>query len=47
MKIADGSIVESTKAVRIPVTFGSVVISVYFHVLPSPIDVVLGMAWLR
>jgi hypothetical protein len=47
VKLADGNIVESTRAVRIPVTFGSLVISVYFHVLPSPIDVVLGMAWLR
>lgn len=47
VKLADGSVVVSSRAICMPVLFGSVVISVYFHVLPSPIDLVLGMDWLK
>jgi len=47
VRLADGNIVLSKYICRLPIQFGKIIVSVIFRVLDSPIDVVLGMAWLR
>ena len=47
VRLADGTEVRSSEVVGVPVRFGTLTVSLLFHLLDTPIDAVLGMSWLR
>lgn len=45
--MANGKVITSDVRCQVPLHMGSLVVSVLFYVLDTPIDAVLGMPWLR